>query len=163
MHCHPYLPALVLQLAYACNVLNLGNSRIISVHTPSARQIVKSPHFKARASAAWEPVLDWEAWPGPPCCEPLYLSSYLLYRKLSIPPVCCARRVMCVSLTLAVSPPCMAACIAQARCVRAEGSCIYVCTRESICECSSCQACSTLPPLASCSGAAPCSSQPGAP
>mmetsp|Transcript_8912 Transcript_8912/g.15445 ORF Transcript_8912/g.15445 Transcript_8912/m.15445 type:complete len:486 (+) Transcript_8912:82-1539(+) len=34
------------QLAYACNVLNLGNSRIISVHTPSARQIVKSPHFK---------------------------------------------------------------------------------------------------------------------
>ncbi len=36
------------QLAYACNVLNLGDSRIISVHTGSARQIVKSPHFKVR-------------------------------------------------------------------------------------------------------------------
>uniref|UniRef100_A0A7S0RB30 Arginine deiminase n=1 Tax=Chlamydomonas leiostraca TaxID=1034604 RepID=A0A7S0RB30_9CHLO len=34
------------QLAYACNVLNLGDSRVISVHAPSARQIVKSPHFK---------------------------------------------------------------------------------------------------------------------
>jgi N-dimethylarginine dimethylaminohydrolase len=34
------------QLAYACNVLNLGDSRIISVHAPSARQIVKCPHFK---------------------------------------------------------------------------------------------------------------------
>lgn len=34
------------QLAYACNVLNLGNGRIISVHAPSARQIVKHPAFK---------------------------------------------------------------------------------------------------------------------
>lgn len=34
------------QLAYACNVLNLGNGRIISVHPPSARQIVKHPAFK---------------------------------------------------------------------------------------------------------------------
>lgn len=34
------------QLAYACNILNLGDSRIISVHAPSARQIVKSPYFK---------------------------------------------------------------------------------------------------------------------
>lgn len=34
------------QLAYACNVLNLGNGRIISVHAPSARQIVKHPDFK---------------------------------------------------------------------------------------------------------------------
>ncbi|MEW5307832.1 MAG: hypothetical protein WDW36_010207 [Sanguina aurantia] len=34
------------QLAYGCNVLNLGNSRIISVHAASARKIVKSPHFK---------------------------------------------------------------------------------------------------------------------
>eukprot|EP00798_Chlamydomonas_sp_ICE-L_P013898 gene13898-19825_t len=34
------------QLAYGCNVLNLGDSRIISVHSPSARQIVKSPYFK---------------------------------------------------------------------------------------------------------------------
>ncbi|GFR49721.1 hypothetical protein Agub_g11877 [Astrephomene gubernaculifera] len=33
------------QLQYACNVLNLGDSRIISVHAPSARQIVKDPRF----------------------------------------------------------------------------------------------------------------------
>ena len=33
------------QLKYGCNVLNLGNSRIISVHPASARQIAKSPHF----------------------------------------------------------------------------------------------------------------------
>ncbi|KAL6748381.1 hypothetical protein V8C86DRAFT_2879369 [Haematococcus lacustris] len=41
------------QLAYACNVLNLGDSRIISVHAPSARQIVKSPHFKTWPSLPW--------------------------------------------------------------------------------------------------------------
>jgi N-dimethylarginine dimethylaminohydrolase len=34
------------QLAYGCNVLNLGGSRIISVHAASARQIVKHPGFK---------------------------------------------------------------------------------------------------------------------
>lgn len=34
------------QLQYACNVLNLGDSRIISVHAGSARQIVKSDCFK---------------------------------------------------------------------------------------------------------------------
>lgn len=34
------------QLAYACNVLNLGNGRVISVHAPSARQIVSHPAFK---------------------------------------------------------------------------------------------------------------------
>lgn len=34
------------QLAYACNVLNLGKGRIISVHAPSARQIVKHEAFK---------------------------------------------------------------------------------------------------------------------
>eukprot|EP00195_Chlamydomonas_chlamydogama_P009440 CAMPEP_0202891208 /NCGR_PEP_ID=MMETSP1392-20130828/1328_1 /ASSEMBLY_ACC=CAM_ASM_000868 /TAXON_ID=225041 /ORGANISM="Chlamydomonas chlamydogama, Strain SAG 11-48b" /LENGTH=467 /DNA_ID=CAMNT_0049574893 /DNA_START=174 /DNA_END=1577 /DNA_ORIENTATION=+ len=33
------------QLKYACNVLNLGDSRIISVHAASAREIAKSPHF----------------------------------------------------------------------------------------------------------------------
>jgi N-dimethylarginine dimethylaminohydrolase len=34
------------QLQYACNVLNLGGSRIVSVHAPSARQIVRHPGFK---------------------------------------------------------------------------------------------------------------------
>lgn len=34
------------QLAYGCNVLNLGGSRIISVHAPSARRIVAHPSFK---------------------------------------------------------------------------------------------------------------------
>ena len=34
------------QLAYACNVLNLGNSRILSVHAPTARQIVRAECFK---------------------------------------------------------------------------------------------------------------------
>eukprot|EP00878_Enallax_costatus_P010464 GHUV01010925.1.p1 GENE.GHUV01010925.1~~GHUV01010925.1.p1 ORF type:complete len:467 (+),score=159.73 GHUV01010925.1:196-1596(+) len=34
------------QLAYACNVLNLGKGRIISVHAQSARQIVKSHEFE---------------------------------------------------------------------------------------------------------------------
>ncbi|KAF8072641.1 CPN20 [Scenedesmus sp. PABB004] len=33
------------QLAYACNVLNLGKGRIISVHAPSAREIVKHEAF----------------------------------------------------------------------------------------------------------------------
>jgi arginine deiminase len=33
------------QLEYACNVLNLGEQRIIAVHPEAARQIVKSPHF----------------------------------------------------------------------------------------------------------------------
>lgn len=34
------------QLAYGCNVLNLGASRILSVHAASARQICKHPDFK---------------------------------------------------------------------------------------------------------------------
>ena len=34
------------QLQYACNVLNLGAGRIISVHAASARRIVKEPSFK---------------------------------------------------------------------------------------------------------------------
>lgn len=33
------------QLQYACNVLNLGESRIVSVHAASARQIVRDPRF----------------------------------------------------------------------------------------------------------------------
>ncbi|PSC74328.1 Arginine deiminase [Micractinium conductrix] len=33
------------QLEYGCNVVNLGNERIISVHMETARQIVQSPHF----------------------------------------------------------------------------------------------------------------------
>ena len=31
---------------YGCNVLNLGNSRIISVHAHTARQIVRDSHFR---------------------------------------------------------------------------------------------------------------------
>ena len=30
---------------YACNVLNMGDSKIISVHANTARQIVRDPHF----------------------------------------------------------------------------------------------------------------------
>ena len=30
---------------YGCNILNLGNERIISVHMETARQIVQSPYF----------------------------------------------------------------------------------------------------------------------
>ena len=30
---------------YGCNILNLGNSRIISVHPETARQIVRCPEF----------------------------------------------------------------------------------------------------------------------
>ncbi len=33
------------QLQYACNVLNLGDSRIVSVHAASARQVVRDPRF----------------------------------------------------------------------------------------------------------------------
>lgn len=33
------------QLQYACNVVNLGNSRILSCHAPTARKICRSPHF----------------------------------------------------------------------------------------------------------------------
>jgi len=33
------------QLEYGCNVLNLGDQRVISVHMETARQIVQSPHF----------------------------------------------------------------------------------------------------------------------
>lgn len=40
------IPTLVCILqVYACNVLNLGNSRIISAHAQTARQIVRDPHF----------------------------------------------------------------------------------------------------------------------
>lgn len=31
---------------YGCNVLNLGNSKVLSVHAATARQIVRDPHFK---------------------------------------------------------------------------------------------------------------------
>lgn len=34
------------QQKYACNILNLGNGRILSVHAPTARQIVLDPAFK---------------------------------------------------------------------------------------------------------------------
>ena len=30
---------------YGCNVLNLGDSKVLSVHAATARQIVRSPHF----------------------------------------------------------------------------------------------------------------------
>lgn len=33
------------QLEYGCNVLNLGDERIISVHMETARQLVQSPYF----------------------------------------------------------------------------------------------------------------------
>ncbi len=41
------------QLQYACNVLNLGESRIVSVHAESARQIVKSPYFSGDVQVRW--------------------------------------------------------------------------------------------------------------
>jgi N-dimethylarginine dimethylaminohydrolase len=34
------------QLAYACNVLNLGGGRIVSAHPASARSIVGHPRFR---------------------------------------------------------------------------------------------------------------------
>ena len=34
------------QLLYGCNVLNLGNSKVISVHAGTARQIVRDPKFR---------------------------------------------------------------------------------------------------------------------
>lgn len=34
------------QLQYACNVLNLGDSNILSCHPETARQIIRCPHFK---------------------------------------------------------------------------------------------------------------------
>ena len=33
------------QLQYGCNVLNLGDSTLLSCHAPTARQIVRCPHF----------------------------------------------------------------------------------------------------------------------
>jgi len=33
------------QLKYGCNVLNLGQSTVVSVHEKTARQIARSPHF----------------------------------------------------------------------------------------------------------------------
>ncbi len=33
------------QLQYACNVVNLGDSCILSCHAPTARKICRSPHF----------------------------------------------------------------------------------------------------------------------
>ena len=33
------------QLAYGCNVLNLGDSRIVAVHGPTARRIIACPNF----------------------------------------------------------------------------------------------------------------------
>ena len=46
--CHRQILSLTLVLLlqlYGCNVLNLGNSRIISVNADTARQIVRDPHF----------------------------------------------------------------------------------------------------------------------
>ena len=43
-NCHP-TPSKHCAQEYGCNVLNLGNERIISVHMETARQIVQSPHF----------------------------------------------------------------------------------------------------------------------
>eukprot|EP00906_Rhabdomonas_costata_P030672 RCo043365 len=34
------------QLAYGCNVLNVGNQNVIAVNAQTAREIVRSPHFK---------------------------------------------------------------------------------------------------------------------
>lgn len=34
------------QLQYGCNVLNLGDSNILSCHPETARQIIRCPHFK---------------------------------------------------------------------------------------------------------------------
>ncbi len=42
------------QLAYACNVLNLGKGRIISVHAPSAREIVKSRAFDGDVQVSYD-------------------------------------------------------------------------------------------------------------
>eukprot|EP01024_Parvocaulis_polyphysoides_P038241 TRINITY_DN34286_c0_g1_i2.p1 TRINITY_DN34286_c0_g1~~TRINITY_DN34286_c0_g1_i2.p1 ORF type:complete len:491 (-),score=62.11 TRINITY_DN34286_c0_g1_i2:386-1645(-) len=39
------------QLQYACNVLNLGNGNIVSVHAKSARQIVRDKNFKGDIKA----------------------------------------------------------------------------------------------------------------
>ena len=36
------------QLAYGCNVLNLGHSNIIAVHEETARVIAQSPYFRGR-------------------------------------------------------------------------------------------------------------------
>jgi arginine deiminase len=36
------------QLAYGCNVLNLGHSNIIAVHEETARAIAQSPDFRGR-------------------------------------------------------------------------------------------------------------------
>jgi hypothetical protein len=44
-HHHPPPPPQD-QLLYGCNVLNLGNSKIISVHAGTARQIVRDPRFR---------------------------------------------------------------------------------------------------------------------
>ena len=42
----PPLPHQQDQLLYGCNVLNLGNSKVISVHAGTARQIVRDPRFR---------------------------------------------------------------------------------------------------------------------
>lgn len=41
-----FSPPLQDQLLYGCNVLNLGNSKVISVHAGTARQIVRDPKFR---------------------------------------------------------------------------------------------------------------------
>ena len=41
-----YECALLAVQLYGCNVLNLGNSKVLSVHANTARQIVRCPHFK---------------------------------------------------------------------------------------------------------------------
>lgn len=38
---------------YGCNVLNLGNGKIISVHAQTARQIIKHPNFKGDVQVPW--------------------------------------------------------------------------------------------------------------
>lgn len=40
---------------YGCNVLNLGNGRIISVHAGTARQIVRCKDFKGEVQVRLPP------------------------------------------------------------------------------------------------------------
>ena len=55
--CHAALPTIASRphalQEYGCNVVNLGNERIISVHMETARQIVQSPHFYGASVSRW--------------------------------------------------------------------------------------------------------------
>lgn len=98
MQQHTHLPQ---KQKYACNILNLGNGRILSVHAPTARQIVLDPAFKGDVQ-----VIDYS--PITSMYGAVHCSSQVVKRAVvqaAHSPVQHARTTSATSATSAPRPP----------------------------------------------------------